>query len=411
MRFYCAAINASLLFLPATSGAGELAIPAASQGPTATQKLVEQLSNDDYALRESASAGLLKLGAAALPAVRAAAQSPDPETRLRAGRLLLQLERISFEQTVDAFVGDIRGLGGNALPGWEEFRRVVGKDVATRTLFAEVYRSDPRLLDAAFGANRDDSAASNRLMALLEQRASERHDASDAGTPRSHDAVAQRLAVLTVATAEPSCVTDRAAQLVTQAARTELASVAVRETSRGHMTRRLLTRWITDSQTDDLYVLSQLLQLADRLKLRAACPLAIDIACGRRAVRPAHSQFRATALLMVGKLGDGSCVPQLRPLLEDDAVCASHAGRGPKRENLLDVEIRDVALAVILHLEGEKPRDFGYEVLISNEEKLFLMHSLAFRSVADRQSAVQQWRTGGDGRIRVAGGQAGPNVR
>ena len=46
--------------------------------------LVRQLGSAKYAVREAAMAALEELGPAALPALRAAGQSKDPEVRLRA---------------------------------------------------------------------------------------------------------------------------------------------------------------------------------------------------------------------------------------------------------------------------------------------------------------------------------------
>lgn len=60
--------------------------------------LVRQLGADALKDREQASEHLLKLGAPALPELRKALQSSDPEIRRRARRLLVTLERSLFGQ-------------------------------------------------------------------------------------------------------------------------------------------------------------------------------------------------------------------------------------------------------------------------------------------------------------------------
>src|SRR5947209_18125816 len=62
--------------------------PAASDA----ERLVKQLGAGKHADREAAARALDALGAAALPALRDGANSPDPEVRRRAGELLAKLD-------------------------------------------------------------------------------------------------------------------------------------------------------------------------------------------------------------------------------------------------------------------------------------------------------------------------------
>jgi hypothetical protein len=72
-----------------------LPLPAAAppSDPGATARLVAQLGSAEYAEREAATEALAAIGEVALPALRKAAASPDMEVRMRAGRLLAQIER------------------------------------------------------------------------------------------------------------------------------------------------------------------------------------------------------------------------------------------------------------------------------------------------------------------------------
>ncbi len=56
-------------------------------------ELVQQLSSDDFETREKASAELKKIGAPAIPALREASKSKDPETRMRAETILEALKK------------------------------------------------------------------------------------------------------------------------------------------------------------------------------------------------------------------------------------------------------------------------------------------------------------------------------
>jgi hypothetical protein len=77
-----------LLLLLSASGA----IAVAPPGPPAAD-LVRRLGADDFFEREAAAAILDEIGGQALPALRAARTSPDPEVRRRASDLVQRIER------------------------------------------------------------------------------------------------------------------------------------------------------------------------------------------------------------------------------------------------------------------------------------------------------------------------------
>jgi hypothetical protein len=85
------ALFASLAVLPLAGVAGETKVPA----PSAEQleRWARDLGSDDFQLREEAQKNLAAAGEAAVPALKKAAKSDDPEVRLRAERLLAPLAR------------------------------------------------------------------------------------------------------------------------------------------------------------------------------------------------------------------------------------------------------------------------------------------------------------------------------
>ncbi len=382
--------------------------PSIKPTSPSADRLVELLADPRYETRESAAQQLLQLGEEVLPAVRSAASACDPEIRCRALRLLFELEQQCFEQKLQRFVADLSGRRGTELPGWGEFQTCMGGEDASRRLYAEIYRWEVRLLNAVFSHRESVSHACNgerrRITELFESRIVELQNGSIGKQVSDAQPASQELpllALLTIASTWPECVSDRSSQLLTQLARTEAAPLASGNGEQSRATRHLLTRWIVSSTTDDLYVLSQMLKLASKLELKGTASVAIDVATGKRLVRPAHSQFRASALLIAGKLGEQSHIPRLLPLMEDRAVCASQSGRSQPERQLLDVEVRDVALAVILHLQGAQPTDYGFEHIVEHGDKLFVLHSLAFSSASAREGAFDDWRKRTD-RMRVA---------
>jgi RNA polymerase sigma factor (sigma-70 family) len=95
------ALTVLLVAAVAGTGAGALAYRAPGGDAPSTQaaaddgtiaRLIEQLGSDSFAEREKATKELEKIGAAALPALRKAAESDDGERRKRASDLLRKIE-------------------------------------------------------------------------------------------------------------------------------------------------------------------------------------------------------------------------------------------------------------------------------------------------------------------------------
>lgn len=79
----------------ATVGILSLAFAVVAGAPSASTpaQLVEQLGSEDFRQREAAAAALTQAGPGAIPALREAAKSGDPEVRQRAGAILVKLQR------------------------------------------------------------------------------------------------------------------------------------------------------------------------------------------------------------------------------------------------------------------------------------------------------------------------------
>ena len=99
-------------------------------GPARVPALIAQLGDADYAAREEAMQRLVEVGKAALPALRAAAKSEDPEVRNRVEQLLKRFERRAVpgkSSTGKLVARDLKvteGPEGRTVEVTEEFRTV-----------------------------------------------------------------------------------------------------------------------------------------------------------------------------------------------------------------------------------------------------------------------------------------------
>lgn len=375
--------------------------------------LVDQLADADFSTRQLASQKLLRIGARALPKLSTAAQSSDPEARVRAQRLILQIRRETHETNLKSFVqGSVRG-SFQTPAGWAAFSAEIGDSYPAREMYADICRAEPQLIGTAFGTT-SRPVAQKRLNELILQRAqrlgrsgkSKRLSGSQMSSKRRRTASMQ--ALLFIAAQHPHQLSDRAEQLVTQVGRAEGSRLESLTPEKTALSRRLLSLWVNRCASTDLYIVSQLLRLASSAELSEAIPMAVAVANGSRRLEPNHNELRAVALLLVGKLGSEKDIQRIAPLLEDRAICITQR-REANQDQPADVQIRDVALAVTLHLSGEDLREHGFTEAKAHNQKLYQLRSLAFKSTKVREASLASWNernlAGIASEIRVAGSQ------
>src|SRR5439155_21709675 len=99
-----------------------LAAPPVTYTPEVA-RLIEQLGDDSFIAREAASGKLAARGLAAKPALMLALKHGDPEVRLRARRLLGEIQTADLEVRLKAFVADTECREEHEIPGWDRFRK------------------------------------------------------------------------------------------------------------------------------------------------------------------------------------------------------------------------------------------------------------------------------------------------
>ncbi len=80
-------------------------------------------------------------------------------------------------------------------------------------------------------------------------------------------------------------------------------------------------------------------------------------------------------------------MPLVEQYFADTEVC----GRFNLRNVQSEVQVRDVALVVAIRLQGQEPKDFGFDHLEANEQVLYALHTVGFRTAEDRDAAFKKW--------------------
>jgi hypothetical protein len=97
---------------------------------------------------------------------------------------------------------------------------------------------------------------------------------------------------------------------------------------------------------------------------------------------------KAQALCAIGTVGTKDHIKLLEPYMSDGTqVQPFFLGRGSRGE----VRIKDIALAMTIHLSGKNPKDCGFVIWNVYQNQLLQYHQLGFATKEDREAAFKKW--------------------
>jgi hypothetical protein len=368
--------------------------------------LVRQLGADSYADRQAAAARLLATGEAAIVPLRGVLDSPDFEVRSASERLLWEIES---NLAVTRFLESGQVEPRFPLPGWEAFRTRIADDREAREMFREISRDSPELMDflhfepqlaaillemlverelhrlrlvpvpLANGAEQGPPPVRIQIGVpldgeLVDRLSKQRHLAAwlfVASDPRVPLSLTQVDGVLRLIDDHPDIVADG-------------------ETPHDRLVFRLadacLARLFADS--DGSRKMLPLRGAIIRASMKKGFPTGVETA--RLTLRSSGPNADAFihALLYLGKVGDPEDLQRTTNLLENSTVLKSLIDQGVRKQ----VQLRDVALAILLHWAGEDLAAYGFHHARTDPVTLFEYGTLYFDSPANRDDALAKWR-------------------
>lgn len=342
-------------------------------GPTPAE-LVAKLAHPEYLIREEASRRLGQLGMEAREALQAGSRSPDREVRYRCLRILRTVEQADFRRRLVAFAE--RREIDRPLPGWNQFSKAYGDSPSTRQLFVEMQRNQPELMAAL---ERDELVISS----VLNQRAA-KLDAANRSF-RYQVTTGDIAALLFAAGDEEVDVSTQATSAINRFCLSHGFDSASALGANRDVMRQLLGRWI---RRGDGWAAYRAMELARRFGLKDGLTPAKNI------IRSNDQQTNAKqhAILTVAKLGDRSDISLLKTLLDDPTVCSTQRFNRDGKSQKLQGQLRDVALAAVLHIYGQNPLDFGFDrQLTKHPDMVFQINSIGFVDQEDRDEAFKKW--------------------
>lgn len=346
-------------------------------------RLVRELGASTFMARQHAQRGLVALGLKAKPALEAATQDPDHEIRQRARTALAAIADVDFYVRLGAFLADENDEDAHGLAGWQRFRSLAGSSPSARRLFADMQRAERDLLDLV-------AEMPTRAGALFEARCQQvetlTQDSDSKG--QAQLSLGTILAIFFAASNRDVPISGHASNCLHTLGNQTALSQAIYARPTGGMVRGLLNAWVGRSFDRDSVTGYRNLLLAMQHNLKDALQPALAL------IEPpsAPSHLEPFAILAIGKLGGTEHLAALEPLLNDDRAIDAIERGGQKS----DTQIRDVALAVMVHLSGQKLSDYGFAHAKSNAWYLFNANTLGFNDPAARAEALKKWRAWSD---------------
>ncbi len=349
--------------------------PAADAASVA--RLIEQLGDGSFAVREAAARDLVGRGLAAREALVEALRHDDLEVRLRAEQLLKLIDRAELEERLAKLLADERGRPDHKLPCWTLYREAIGRDRPARELYVEVVRAENELLEAV---ERGDEIRTrllvDRVQAVLES--------SSTNLPQSFSR-ATLAAVLLASLDADIQSSPQITALVYNMLGQPPARSAVQEPDHQEMMLKMVAAWFLANAENP--TVANGLTLVQQYGLDDVALTMARKVLTRETPPPSSVAYAALAL---GKLGTHDDVPLLEPHLANKTVC--HAWSTPQFPEVIKIEVRDVVLAVLVHLTGQEHKEYGFDLLQEDPMTLYRIYTLGFPENEKREAAMEKWR-------------------
>lgn len=331
-------------------------------------RLVADLSAAQFASRERAAARLIEIGQAAVPQLRlAAAESADPEVRLRAGQIVRRLSDGDLALRIQQFLAGEEA----SFDGWRIFQAILGDNGPTRQLFIDLLRDHDGLLASLELTSRDRALALEQVLASVQDKMFRKGE-----FPNQADTFAILLPVIDPNVPVGAGYEDAVISVLQKEAATRIKQDA----ALSQPFLKLLENWAGRTGETNR---EEVLRVAMQWDLAGAGLMLALETLGNSS--PAEQM--ATALQAIARFGALEHVAVVRPLLEDHRNVAE--GGFIEGQEVV-TRVSDVAMAAVAVLHGVPLADVGFRKEAEFKLYGFLIPELGFAN--DKPAARQAVR-------------------
>ena len=310
--------------------------------------------------------GMRTGGDETISSLRRALSHPSVEVRMAASRILQEIQLQAYDGEIARLLNPHCEANTIQLAHWSAFVQLVGDDMTSRVAFAKVAkRMGCRLVTPGQDREVDDT---ERWRAFIERFDPFRLDAED---------TTGWTVLLMLDLQGREALHHLTPRIALSLSHCPMGPSITRSTE-GIVLSRLIDCWIRDSGR--LCGARERLLIAMRYGRREAAGEICRQVLEDESAPPAAT---VTGLLVGSVLQCDGLADRAKARLEDDRV--AHVWQMiPSQKTRIRTEVRDVALAVLLHHHGVDPRSVGFEQLQADPLLLYRDHSLGFADQAAR---------------------------
>jgi hypothetical protein len=358
--------------------------PVTPSDPKLAFELVRQLGSPKYREREKAATELVRMGRAAKPALQDGKKNPDPEVQTRCEQLLPQALALDLAFRIDRFLTDTDGKLDHDLPLLKAYRDKVGTDENARKLYTEMLKASGTLLELAEEepAKLTDRVQ-QRYMEMYTEMFGNPFGGGFRGGYRPGSLNSAELCCVLFVSSLPAYKPVQPDWMLSNLYTQQAFTNTLKDEKGGTAHRKLFFHYV-EARADENLV-NQCAWMFTQHKIKEGADVIARVLAGGKSFQV---YTKAQALCCVGTLGTKDHLKVLEPFLADSTqVQPFFVGRGQRGE----VKVKDVALAMTIHLSGKNPKDFGFVMWNVYPNQLIQYHQLGFGSDDERATAFKKW--------------------
>ena len=399
-RMFCILILALLPAFAATAIAQDADANAGNKGPVGNvmagqaapvddlqarvDGLVGDLSSPLFPKRQKAASQLLQLDAPAVALLELKLEDAPEAVAVQLRQVISNLRKRLFDNRLVGLNKNDDPVKLAGMPDWERFVAIAGSAEDALPVYLEMLHAEKALFA-------DRMFSSSELTAHLEQRSTELRAACDGQLDEEYP-VASAVALMVIASDETVTLRRGTSTNISESLEEARFEKLITDGFHAEMLRAVTSEWL---KRPGLAVDRPLL-----LAMKYRLPVGREIAL-RALERPTYNQSTAHSLLCLGAFQQADTLPVIEQVIINDAATrpiwppfgksVEEVSPGRDIKSTYSAQVRDVALAVAIHLRGRRPQEFGIKVTTS-PSNLFTFDSMGFNNDTDRNAAISKYR-------------------
>jgi hypothetical protein len=261
----------------------------------------------------------------------------------------------------------------------------IGTDENARKLFAEMLKANGALLETA-------QEEPGKVTELVQRRIQEIYNElfgnpwGGGGFRGSHQSSAlnvNELCCVMFVAATPAYKPSQPDWMLSNFYNQPNFTNQLKDAKGGYAYRKVFFHYLDERMDDN--TINQCVWVLAQHKIKEGADIVAKAIKGGKVTQPYTKSY---AMCCVGTLGTKEHVKFLESLLKDDTMVQAIVKPGGQRGS---IKVRDVALAMTIHLSGKNPKDYGFNMWAVYPNNLIQYHQLGFESDEARAAAFKKW--------------------